>query len=251
MSKVGLILVSWNNNQYLVPCVNSIMNFADKDMALYIVNNGEPENMRWVPKDDRITVIQNPKNLGWEGGIKAGLAVSKEEFVVLMNDDTFIPMISKNWINDLLAYFKDPKVGAVGPSSNYVMGAQQIFSPLPPEDQVLRLKFLINFCCMVRRSALDEAGGIDDTLPGGDDLDQSLRLRQKGFELLVDRSVFVYHHGAKTGERINGGSGQSGGWNSMEMTEKTNFSLIRKHGLRSWMDMMTDQIIGTYEFQQA
>lgn len=248
MSRVGLIAVSWNNNQYLFPCVQSIL-ASDPDVNIYVVNNGEQQNMRGLD-DPRITILQQDRNKGWEGGLIEGLKASTEEFVILMNDDTFIPPSSKNWIKTMLKHFDDPKVGAVGPSSNVVMGGQSIFSYLPI-DSVFRSTFLVNFCCMVRRSALDASGGVDDSLPGGDDLDQSIRMRKAGYDLLIDRNTFVYHHGFKTGERVKGGPNVDGGWNSVTMTEKTNFALINKHGLRAWMETMSLQILGVYEFQQA
>jgi GT2 family glycosyltransferase len=244
----GILIPTWNNNQFLIPCVRSILDTTDAH--LYIVNNGEKEHMMGLA-NDRVTILQQERNLGWEGGLLAGLAASKEEFVVFMNDDTFIPPVSKGWLEELLSYFKDPKVAAVGPSSNVVMGGQSIFAPFPPDQAVLRSTFLIGFCVALRRSVLEEAGSVDDSLPGGDDLDLSLRLRQKGYELLIDRNAFVYHHGFKTGERINGGPNVAGGWNSVEMTEKTNFALIRKHGLKAWLALMSNQILGVYEFQPA
>lgn len=247
---VAVICPSWNNNQYLIPCVRSIISVSDENVHVYVVNNGEKENMAGLA-GPRVTILQQDRNLGWEGGLKAGLAASTEEIVVFMNDDTLIPFTSKGWLDEMLGYFKDPKVAAVGPSSNCVMGGQSIFAEIPPAQDVLKSTFLIGFCMMVRRSALEEVGGVDDSLPGGDDLDLSIRFRQKGYSILVDRNAFVYHHGFKTGERVNGGPNIDGGWNSVTMTEKTNFALMRKHGLRAWMATMSNQILGKYEFQQA
>ena len=253
MSEIGIIIATFNNNQYLYPLLRSILNTGTKDelFHIYLVNNGDAVHMQGFPPDERLTILQQDHNLGWEGGLKVGLKESKEPLVVLLNDDTHIPFTSKNWLRDMAKHFYDPKVGAVGPITNVVMGGQNCFIEFPMTDNILRSKFLVNFCCMVRRSALDEVGGVDDTLPGGDDLDQSIRLRKGGYELLIDRNVFVYHHGFKTGERVNGPHQQAGGWNSVEMVEKTNFALIRKHGLRTWMDVTQDQILGVYGLQQA
>jgi GT2 family glycosyltransferase len=248
MPSVGIIIPSWNNNQYLVPCVRSVLDTTDAH--LYIVNNGDKENMMGLASS-RVTILQQDSNKGWEGGLLEGLAASKEEFVVFLNDDTLIPPSSQGWLEELLTYFIDPKVAAVGPSSNCVMGGQSIFASFPTDQVVLRSTFLIGFCMVLRRSALEEAGGVDDSLPGGDDLDMSMRLRNMGYELLIDRNAFVYHHGFKTGERVNGGPNQAGGWNSVEMTEKTNFALIRKHGFKSWLALISNQILGVYEFQPA
>jgi hypothetical protein len=98
---------------------------------------------------------------------------------------------------------------------------------------------LIFFCVMVRRSHLEEVGGIDTTLPGGDDLDLSARFRQAGKKLIFDPRAFLIHHGFKTGERVFGKPHQNGGWNSIDSMERTNFALITKHGLRSFLDLMT------------
>lgn len=239
MSMIGVIIPTWNNNQYLLPCLNSLLSpLATEDLLhIYVVNNGEARNMEAI-SHPRVTILQQEKNLGWEGGLKAGLVASKEEFVVFMNDDTFVPLPSLRWANTMLDHFKLPQVGAVGPSSNCVMGLQNIFSTTYACRDVLQVNFLIGFCMMLRRSALEAVGGVDDSLPGGDDLDLSIRLRKAGYYLLVDRNVLIYHHGFKTGERVNGGPNIAGGWNSIEMTERTNFALINKHGLKEWIACM-------------
>lgn len=238
MSLVGVIVVTYDNPQYVIPCVQSILSpFTTEDMLhVYVVNNGRPEYMDVFKGHPKITVLNQEKNLGWEGGLKKGIEASKEEFLVFMNDDTFIPIPSIRWINHLISHFEDPKVGAAGPSSNVVMGHQSIFMQSPSDK--FDVNFLINFCCMVRRKALEEAGGIDDTLPGGDDLDQSIRLRKAGYKLICDKNAFVYHHGFKTGERVNGGPNVDGGWNSIKKIEMTNWALIQKHGLREFLFTM-------------
>lgn len=238
MSSVAIIIPTWDNPQYLYPCVDSLL--MSCGIPIYIVNNGSAEYVKHFT-GPQVKVLQQEKNLGWEGGLKKGIEASTEDFLLFLNDDTYIPWSSAGWLAKLLRYFEDPKVAAVGPSSNCVMGAQNIFSN--PSSNFSYVNFLIGFCMMVRRSALIEAGGIDDTLPGGDDLDLSIRLRNVGYKLICDREVFVYHHGFKTGERVNGGPQVVGGWNSTEMMEKTNFALMTKHGLRAWMNCMNQMAV--------
>jgi len=201
---------------------------------IYVVNNGHPDSCNWI-NHDHVTVIQSEgKNLGWEGALKLGLEKSQAPFVMFLNDDTFIPPSSRLWISKMIQSFIDPDVGAVGPSSNVVMGLQNIFTQTP--IPVFTTKFLIGFCFLVRREAIMKAGGIDDSLPGGDDLDMSIRLRDAGYKLICNKDVFVYHHGFKTGTRVHGSVAQMNGWNSFEMLEKTNHALIRKHGFKKWWD---------------
>ena len=234
MALVGIIIPTWNTPEMLIPCVTSIINnsITDDLVHIYVVNNGTPESVECLTKNPLITVLQQDHNLGWEGGLKVGIAASKEKYLVFMNDDTFVPMSSRRWINQMLNHFVYSDCAAVGPTSNVVMGSQYMFANMKLAG--MRVKFLIGFCMMVRRDYLEEAGGVDDTLPGGDDLDLSIRFRNIGKYLFCDREVFVYHHGFKSGVKKHGAA-----YNAPEMIEKTNHALIRKHGLKAFLDLWT------------
>lgn len=235
---VTIIIPTFNNREYLQSCLISLSkHFVTKGLyRVIIVNNGHPKSCDWIKSDGTYQVINTGQNLGWEGGLKEGLKHTDSEFVIFLNDDTYIPVFARLWVNKLLQHFRDPEIGAVGPSSNVVMGLQNIFADV--QSQIFASTFLIGFCMMVRRSALEKAGGIDDTLPGGDDIDLSIRLRNAGYKLIVDRDTFVFHHGFKTGNRVKGDSSQSGGWNSLQMTEATNLALIKKHGFKQWYETL-------------
>jgi len=235
MSVVDIIIPTWNNPQYLYSCVQSIIRFTCPEglFKIYVVNNGAPEHMEPLKALPQVTILQQKENLGWEGGLKAGLEASDSPYVVFLNDDTYIPPHSSLWLDRMLNHFAYPDCGAVGPSSNVVMGKQNIFSGEPGGS--LRVKFLIGFCFMVKRETFMQAGGIDTSLPGGDDLDMSIRIRKLGKYLVCDRDVFVFHHGFKTGERVKGSE-----WNSAQMQEATIHALIRKHGLREYLDLYKD-----------
>lgn len=240
---VTIVIPTWDNYDYLRPAVVSLLtNQTTKGLfEILVINNGHPNSCDFLKSQREVKVINAGRNLGWEGGIDLGMKNSSSEFVCFFNDDAYIPASSRLWINQLLQHFRNPQVGAVGPSSNVVMGWQNIFAET--KVHVFEAKFLIGFCVMMRRKAFEDIGGMDLELPGGDDLDWSIRLRDAGYKLLVDRSVFVYHHGFKTGERVYGNPNSPQGWNSYEKTEKTNLALIKKHGFKKWWDLMK----GTYE----
>jgi hypothetical protein len=108
-------------------------------------------------------------------------------------------------------------------------------------------RYLIGFCLLVRRSALDGVGGIDTTLPGGDDIDLSIRLRAGGYTLVCDRSVFVYHYAFRTGVREHGDHTRPGGWNSQEMIGATANALIAKHGQAAFADAWRPDPLAEYQ----
>jgi O-antigen biosynthesis protein len=239
MSLVNIIIPTYDNYSYIAQCVQSIIGhrFNPGLFRVTVINNGKKESVPEFINPD-VTVIHSGSNLGWEGGLKKGLENTTEPFVVFMNDDTFIPMSSSGWIMRMLEHFSDPKVAAVGPSSNIVMGVQNIFVPTQ-NNYCFEVSFLIGFCMLVRRDYLEAVGGVDDNLPyHGDDIDLSIRFRKAGYKLICDKSAFVYHHGFKTGVREFGSE-----WNSVQMTEKTNNHLIKKHGLKTFWETITCPII--------
>jgi GT2 family glycosyltransferase len=246
METVSIIMPTYDNLQYLGEAVQSIINTRAHEelLKIYIVDNGtnKVRNLLTGAYDPFVKIIETGKNLGWEGGLKEGLKhVPKGvEFVMFANDDIFIPRSSLFWLTDMLQWFKSPKIAAVGPISNTVMGVQNMKFQTVPKD--LSVEYLIGFCMLVRKKALYEVGGIDDTLPGGDDLDLSIRLKDKGYTLLVDRTVFVYHYGFKTGERLHGDYTKANGWNSYEQYHATNTALIKKHGFARWQRIQMNQV---------
>jgi len=235
---VTIIIPTWNNQSYLHQAVVSLLrNQTTKNlMEILVINNGHKNSCDFLKGQSGVRVVYAGGNKGWEGGIDLGIKESKSEFVCFFNDDAMVPPASRLWLNILLQHFRDPKVAAVGPSSNVVMGLQNIFVDNP--FHIFESKFLIGFCVLMRRSAFEKIGGMDLELPGGDDFDWSIRLRDAGYKVLVDRDVFIYHHGFKTGERVHGNPNSPNGWNSYEKTKKTNDALIKKHGLKKWWEAM-------------
>ena len=243
---LDIIIPTWNNPQYLNACVTSIrrLGVADTFGQIIVVNNGDQPCQKQFMDYKGVTVLNPGKNLGWEGGLKLGLEQSESDFVCFMNDDTFIPQSSSLFFQRLLLHFIDKKVAAVGPLTTIASGCQSIYandSPLTP----IPVSWLIFFCAVIRRSALNSVGGIDTSLPGGDDFDLCIRLRQAGFRIVADPGAFLIHHAFVTGNRVRGDRTVKGGWNSEEMISNVNTALIRKHGFKAWFDTMSIQILPT------
>lgn len=233
---VSIIIPTYNNYRCLQPLAQSMVRTATKGLyKVYVVNNGDPHSCDWL-QHPMFEVINTGKNLGWEGGLLEGLKHVKTPFVMFLNDDTHIPDSSKYWIHEMLQHFRHQEVGAVGPGTNNAMGLQSIFAN--PSLPALKVNFLIFYCVLMSMEALQKAGGVDNTLPGGDDIDLSIRLRKAGYKLIADRNVFIYHHGMQTGSRVFGDQTKVNGWNSPQFTDKVNHALIKKHGFRTWYETL-------------
>lgn len=248
MSEVAIIIPTMDNEHLLKPMLYSLHeNTADVDYRVYVVNNGAHDSCNWI-EGPHTAIIQCSQNIGWERGLQRGLDITKKPLVLFLNDDTLFLRTQRYWLKHLVDDLDDPQVAAAGPSSNLVAGPQSTAAQYPAPRYCAR--YLIGFCLLVRRSVLDAVGGIDTTLPGGDDIDLSIRLRQAGYTLVCDRRSFVYHYGYRTGTRVHGDHTVPGGWNSPQMIAATRDTLIAKHGEAVFHETWRNDPLGEYHAPQ-
>lgn len=244
----SIIVPTWNNPEYFNPCVQSIARTGCLDglCELIVVNNGL-QNMDFLKDWPNTKVLTPGKNLGWEGGLELGLKHAQGDFICFQNDDTFIPKATHDFYSQLLWPFQNKNVAAVGPATTIAAGWHSVFRDSTPRC-LTEVSFLIFFTVMIRKSDLEAVGGIDTSAPGGDDLDLSMRLRKMGKSILVNPDAFIIHHAFKTGERVKGGADKPGGWNSKEMSDRTNRWLIQKHGFKYYMETIRGYAYNLSEF---
>lgn len=238
---IAIIIPTWNNIEMVLACLDSIARNTVHRYEFIVVNNGAKELENYIVGN--VKIVHTGDNLGWMGGINEGLKYvnPESEYVLLMNDDTHILPHDYDWLDKLEnVLINDPEVAAVGPSSNVVAGWQNMRHEGLPA--LVETRFLIGFCVLMRKSLLNEIGGLDESLPGGDDFDTSIQFRKKGYKLIARRDVFVFHHGFVTGERVHGGADAKMGWNSPEMTEATNKAIIQKHGFKWFVETIRNQV---------
>lgn len=240
---ISIIIPSWNNMDDLKPCVDSIARTGALGglAELIIVNNGDFPLTNYFKHLPNTKVIEAGKNLGWERGLVKGLEVARAPYICFQNDDTVIPVANADFYMKLLYPFHDPRVAAVGPATTVASGRHSIFQPEPPVN-ITAVSYLIFFTVMIERKALEAAGGIDVSAPGGDDFDLSIRLRKLGRQLVINPSAFLIHHGFRSGNRLRGDHTKANGWNSKEMTEETNRWLIQKHGFKTFIETLWGRV---------
>lgn len=230
---------TYQNPQQLYNTIATLLTYTEFPYHIRVINNdGTKEGKEGIERilsgfsKDLVSVVHSGGNLGWMGAHNLVLDRCDTPLVCLLNDDVFfLPGLPLFW-RKITQWFNDPSVGAVGPISNFVMGAQNLWASDVHTNSETTL--LIGFCVVMRTELLKAIGGLDETLPGGDDLDYSIRIRNEGYRLLIDKTCFLYHIGQQTGHRV-----KPGYWDSALHQERTNNALIRKHGVEKWHDTLS------------
>lgn len=242
--KISIVLLSYNYfNETTKLCLESLAQDPDFDRwELIVVDNGSdddtPEQLRSLQAAyPSVCFTFNKKNLGFAGGINAGIRRATGEIIFLLTSDTICP---KGMINRLGEHFAiDESIGMLGPVTNAAGNEQAIYTSSPDVVgkimeglqyansggqtflDAYRLDF---FCVAIVRKALETIGLLDEGFGRGyfEDFDYSLRMKEKGFCLFVAEDVFIYHRGSTTFKRLQ--------YETRELLKRNKRRIIEKHG---------------------
>jgi GT2 family glycosyltransferase/glycosyltransferase involved in cell wall biosynthesis/Flp pilus assembly protein TadD len=212
---VSVVILAYNNWEYTKACLFSVRNWSDyPNLEIIVVDNasadGTREKLRALgPQDERVRLILNDTNLGVAGGYNAGLRAARGDYVVLLNNDTFV---TRGWVRDLIRpMLLDQRVGLVGPLTNNIGNEQKItiaYANMQEMQQVARrfvrtrlrctleVANLAFFCVAIRRGVLEEVGLLDEAYGIGyfEDDDYCRRVSEANYKLVIADDVFVHHY---------------------------------------------------------
>lgn len=91
--KVSVIVPVYNNQEYVVTCMNSLVCQTLRDIQIICINDGSTDNSSAVlhsfaDKDPRVLVVDK-KNGGYGVGINTGLDLAEGKYVTILESDDF------------------------------------------------------------------------------------------------------------------------------------------------------------------
>ncbi|MCC6487783.1 MAG: glycosyltransferase [Candidatus Hydrogenedentes bacterium] len=211
---VSIVIPAYNEVEYCLECVDSIVENTAYPYKLILVDNGSTDGAgEYFDSVPGATVVHTGANLGFPAGVNRGLAHA-EGHVLLLNSDTRVPA---EWLARLVHVLeRNASIGLLGPMTNYVSGPQLIDGlALTAMDhinafarerwetwngQVAEVERLVGFCLLIRDAAFRRIGLLDERFGLGnfEDDDYCLRARQAGYRTCMALGCFVFHYGSRT-----------------------------------------------------
>lgn len=222
---LSIIILSRNCKRELAECIQSIRDTVSPDSyEIIVVDNASNDGAReWLRDQRDVRLIENSVNKSFSEGNNQGIrAAAPGNDIMLLNNDTILfPGAVEALRRGLYAR---PNVGAVSSLTN--AGGDQVVDrafktkgeylswwldegvheckefPDPYENRI----WLMGFALMIKRTALDKVGLLDeDYFYGFEDDDIGYRLTKAGYELLLCHDSFIFHYGSLSIEKDGAG----------------------------------------------
>ncbi len=231
MIDLSVVIVSWNTRTLTEACLASVYRTVDGlSTEVFVVDNASTDGSAAAILSGwpQVRLIENAANVGFARANNEAIALCAGRHVVLLNSDTVVhPGALK-----ALVRFMDghPKAAAAGP---YLENADGSLQPschplLTPGREFWRLLFLDGIwpratypmgrwpageprrvevikgaCLMLRRSALDQVGLLDERyFMYSEEMDLCYRLAQAGWGLYWVPEARVTHYGSASSRQM-------------------------------------------------
>jgi len=220
-NRVSLIVVNWNGEELLKPCLSALSNQTYADCEIILVDNGSSDGSVALVKENfpAVKVVELRENRGFTGGNSAGLKVANGEFIALVNNDV---RAERDWLEKLLQpMLDDPGIGSCA-SKLTIDGTEAIDSAgdglttggvgfnrgLKIDRKHFSISELIFGPCgaaaLYRRSMLQEIGFFDEEFFLYDeDIDLCFRAQLAGWKCGYVPDAVAHHKGNATAGRLS------------------------------------------------
>jgi len=182
--KVSVVIPVFNRPASVRRAIESVLAQTCQDFEIVVVDDGSTDTTVAAVAalaDPRITVIRHQRNRGGSAARNTGIAAGSAPYVAFLDsDDEWLPVK----LERQLALFErsGERLGLVyaGTERVFADGRVDRIIPRRPHDvtRALLTENVIGETSvgMVRRAALDETGGFDESLPASQDMDLWLRI---------------------------------------------------------------------------
>jgi GT2 family glycosyltransferase len=220
--KVSIIIPSRNQGAILGRCLESLFyltEYGDYEVILIDNKTTEPAALREISSYPLKHIIFDEDAFNYSRANNKGVKAAAGDFVVFLNNDTEV--ISCDWLQKMVMYFEDPRIGAVGSTllypNNTVQHAGVILGPRGTADHVMRgwadnsdgyagslavsreVSAVTAACMMMRKSLFEEIGGFsEDYAKHYQDVDLCMKVRDRGYDIISVANSRLYHHESLT-----------------------------------------------------
>lgn len=206
--KVSIIIPLYIDTDRFYTDLKKFNNLDYSNYEIIVVTDKITTSRKNKIKDPKIRVITTGKERTGPAE-KRDIAIAKAKGVIcaFIDDDAYP---DKNWLKNAVVHFNHPQIVAVGgpgitpKEDDYYeqltgLVYESIFCGGHAQHRFVKkpARFVRDYPAynlLVRKDILDEIGGYGTHFYGGEDTFLCLKIIKKGYRILYDPEVFIYHH---------------------------------------------------------
>ncbi len=221
---VSIIVVNYNGKKYLKDCFSSLynLNFPPNKLEIVMVDNGSSDSSLEFVKENfsRVEIIENNINNYCKAN-NLGIKSAKGKYIAILNNDT---KVDENWLVELVKVInQDDSIGAVAGKILFLDGRLQGTGHYEfphfywsdrgfkendkgQYDKTEEVPSISHCATLYRKKCFDNVGLLDEDFNMYmEDVDMSIRAKQKGWRLFYVPKSVVYHkfHGSADESQVN------------------------------------------------
>ena len=225
-AKVSVVILAFGDALWTGTTLQSLFDGGDHypDLEVIVVDNGSDdatlaELRKTCASHPGVRLIENGENLGFARGNNAGLSAAAGEYVLLLNNDTYL---APGAIHAMVRHLRDnPGIGVVGPLTNNIGNEARLdvhYADMAEMIDVARsvttgyrgmyspVRVSAYFSAMFRTADLETFGLLPEEYGRGmfEDDDHCETIRKHGFICALAEDAFVHHHLSGTFSTIGG-----------------------------------------------
>jgi O-antigen biosynthesis protein len=221
---VSILIPNKDQKETLDQCLKSIEEHTDYENYEIIIienNSTEKETFEYYKqiRNPKIRVIEWKDEFNYSAINNYGVRNAKGEYLLFLNND--IEVIHSDWLREMLSNCQREEVGAVGAKLYYpdntvqhagvivgiggvagsvFVGLKRGYTGYMHRASIQQnLSAVTAACMMVKKPVFEEVGGFEEKLKVAfNDIDFCLKIREKGYLIVYDPYVELYHYESKT-----------------------------------------------------
>lgn len=195
--KISIIIPCYNDGKYLWEAINSVE--AHSDQGLYeiiVVNDGSKEEvtLRVLQEVEDLGIkVVHQANAGPAAARNVGIEIARSKYILLLDSDNKIVPAYLNKGIELLD--RNEKLGVVYGNPTFFGQELKTWQIKDSNLADLLLENYIDNCAVIRKTAWESVGGLDERreIMGWEDWDLWMRLALKGWQFHhINEAMFYY-----------------------------------------------------------